>query len=111
MEERRRAPDPGRRPDGKYTRRTAMLKNEVYNLMETGTVLSKGLHRYGTFLNDAQDCPNCQQIWNYMRQTDEEQLKRILNHLKRHFHKEAQPKVTACRPSSRPRERKDHEND
>ncbi|MBI2160374.1 MAG: hypothetical protein HYU25_08375 [Candidatus Rokubacteria bacterium] len=72
-----------------------MLKNEVYNLMETGTVLSKGLHRYGTFLRDAQDCPNCQQIWNYMRQTDEEQLKRILNHLKQHFDKEVELRLTA----------------
>ena len=72
-----------------------MLKNEIYNLMETGSVLSKGLHRYGTFLKDSKDCPNCQQIWNYMRQTDEEQLKRILNHLKQHFDKEIELKLTA----------------
>lgn len=72
-----------------------MLKNEIYNLMETASVLSKGLHRHGTFLSDAKDCPNCQGIWNYMRQTDEEQLKRILNHLKQHFDREVELRLTA----------------
>jgi len=72
-----------------------MLKNEIYDLMETASVLSKGLHRYSTFLTDSRSCPNCQQIWNYMRQTDEEQLKRILNHLKQHFDKEVELKLSA----------------
>lgn len=64
-----------------------MLKNDVYDLMETASVLSKGLHRYGTFAKDAKECPNCQQIWDYMRQSEEEQLKRVLSHLKQHFDK------------------------
>ena len=72
-----------------------MLKNEIYNLMETASVLSKGIYRYGTFLKDSRECSNCQQIWNYMRQTDEEQLKRILNHLKQHFDKEVEFKLSA----------------
>lgn len=72
-----------------------MLKNELYNLMEAATVLSKGLYRYGEFLSDSKDCPNCQQIWHYMQKTDEEQLKRILNHLKQHFDREIEFKLTA----------------
>jgi hypothetical protein len=63
----------------------AMLKNASYNLMETASVLSKGLHRYGGFQKDGKDCGECQQIWQYMQKTDEEQLKRILAHLKQHF--------------------------
>lgn len=50
-----------------------MLKNEIYNLMETASVLSKG---------------------PYMRRADEEQLQRILNHLKQHFDKEVEFKLT-----------------
>lgn len=65
-----------------------MLNNASYNLMETASVLSKGLHRYGGFQTDAKDCPECHQIWQYMQRTDEEQLKRILGHLKQHFTKE-----------------------
>ena len=72
-----------------------MLRNEIYNLMEAASVLSKGLYRYGECLEDAKDCPNCQQIWNYMRRTDEEQLQRLLNHLKQHFDKEIEFKLTA----------------
>ena len=72
-----------------------MLKNEIYNLMETASVLSKGIYRSETFLKDSRECANCQQIWNYMRQTDEEQLKRILNHLKQHFDREVEFKLTA----------------
>jgi hypothetical protein len=73
-----------------------MLKNEIYNLMETGAVLSKGLHRYPTFLRDAKDCTSCQQIWSYMRQTDEEQLHKILAHLKQHFDREVELKLATA---------------
>jgi hypothetical protein len=66
----------------------AMLKNATYNLMETAAVLSKGLHRYETFRKDAKGCRECAEIWKYMRTTDEEQLNRILGHLKPHFAKE-----------------------
>ena len=65
-----------------------MLNNASYNLMETASVLSKGLHRYDAFQKDGRDCPECEQIWQYMQRTDEEQLKRILGHLKQHFAKE-----------------------
>ncbi len=62
-----------------------MLSNATYDLMEAATVLSKGLHRYGTFHRDAKSCPECQGIWTYMQKTDEEQLARILEHLKGHL--------------------------
>jgi len=65
-----------------------MLNNASYNLMETASVLSKGLHRYGAFQKDGKDCAECQQIWQYMQRTEEDQLKRILGHLKDHFGKE-----------------------
>jgi hypothetical protein len=65
-----------------------MLKNSTYNLMETATVISKGLHRYDTFKKDAQGCQACQQIWDFMRQADEQQLQRIASHLKEHFERE-----------------------
>jgi hypothetical protein len=65
-----------------------MLENATYDLMETAAVLSKGLHRYETFMHDSRDCPDCQQIWSYMRQTDEEQLRRLVAHLQQHFARE-----------------------
>lgn len=70
-----------------------MLNNATYDLMETAAVLSKGLHRYETFGRDAKNCPECQGIWNYMRKTDEEQLGRIVSHLKQHFGKEVEAKI------------------
>lgn len=73
-----------------------MLKNDIYDLMESASVLSKGLHRYPTFMRDAKDCTSCQQIWNYMRQTDEEQLRRILAHLKQHFDQEVELKLASA---------------
>jgi hypothetical protein len=74
-------------------RRNAMLKNATYDLMETASVLSKGLHRYEAFERDSKHCPECQQIWSYMRRTDEEQLRRLVAHLKDHFEHEAEIKI------------------
>jgi hypothetical protein len=65
-----------------------MLSNATYNLMETASVISKGLHRYGTFQKDVQGCEACTEIWNHMRQADEEQLRRIVQHLRQHIQEE-----------------------
>jgi hypothetical protein len=65
-----------------------MLSNATYDLMETVTVLSKGLHRYDTFKKDAKDCPQCQQLWEFVRKADEEQLSRLTTHLKQHMDQE-----------------------
>jgi hypothetical protein len=62
-----------------------MLKNATYNLMETATVISKGLHRYETFVKDAGDCQHCKEIWNHMKRTDEELLQRLVTHMRQHL--------------------------
>jgi hypothetical protein len=72
-----------------------MLKNQTYDLMETASVLSKGLHRYDTFRRDATHCEQCQQIWSYMKARDEEELKRIIEHLAHHFQTELAFKLSA----------------
>ena len=72
-----------------------MLKNETYDLMETAAVLSKGLHRYDTFQKDAAHCPECQRVWSCMRKTDEEQLARVVAHLREHFSREGELKLAA----------------
>lgn len=70
-----------------------MLNNATYDLMETAAVLSKGLHRYATFHRDAKDCPECLQIWTYMQRTDEEQLHRLVAHLRVHLTKEGELEI------------------
>jgi hypothetical protein len=73
-----------------------MLSNATYDLMETVTVISKGLHRYDTFKKDAKDCQQCQQIWDFMRKADEEQLRRLVPHLKEHMDREQVAKGAAA---------------
>jgi hypothetical protein len=70
-----------------------MLQNATYDLMETASVLSKGLHRYETFARDSRQCPECQALWTYMRQTDAVQLDRVVAHLKQHFAGETTVKI------------------
>jgi hypothetical protein len=67
-----------------------MLSNATYNLMETASVISKGLHRYPQFNKDSHDCKACQQIWNEMKQADEKQLEKIVGHMKEHLDREQQ---------------------
>jgi hypothetical protein len=70
-----------------------MLDNATYNLMETAAHISKGLHRYETFKTDARGCKDCDGIWNEMKRSDEQQLERIVNHLKGHFAQGADTKA------------------
>ncbi len=70
-----------------------MLSNTSYNLMETAAVISKGLHRYDKFMEDAKDCPDCRQMWNQLKQADEEQLRKIVPHLREHLDREEQPQA------------------
>jgi hypothetical protein len=73
-----------------------MLKNPTYDLMETASVLSKGLHRYDVFSKDAAHCCiQCQEIWAYMKSRDEEELKRIVDHLALHFQDELKVRLSA----------------
>ena len=73
-----------------------MLKNQTYNLMETASVISKGLHRYDTFKRDAQGCQHCQQMWDQMRRSDEEQLQKVVSHMKHHLDQEEDVKRSAA---------------
>ena len=72
-----------------------MLKNPTYDLMETASVLSKGLHRYDAFRKDAAHCTQCQEIWAYMKSRDEEELERIVDHLALHFQDELKVRLSA----------------
>lgn len=72
-----------------------MLKNPTYDLMETASVLSKGLHRYDTFGKDAAHCAQCQEIWAYMKSRDDEELERVVDHLVHHFQDELQVRLSA----------------
>jgi hypothetical protein len=73
-----------------------MLNNSTYNLLETASVISKGLHRYDTFKRDAQGCQHCQQMWDQMKRSDEQQLEHILPHLKQHLDHEADMKKVSA---------------
>jgi hypothetical protein len=73
-----------------------MLKNATYNLMETASVISKGLHRYDTFAKDGQGCQQCQEIWQQMKQADQEQLRRIVQHMTHHLGQEPDIKKVAA---------------
>ena len=74
-----------------------MLKNTTYNLMETAAVLSKGLHRYDTFIRDSGDCQPCKDVWTQMKRADEEQLQKIVTHMREHLdHEQAEKKQRAA---------------
>ncbi|HEV8675699.1 MAG TPA: hypothetical protein VGX21_16765 [Methylomirabilota bacterium] len=73
-----------------------MLKNATYNLLETASVISKGLHRYETFAKDAQGCQQCQQLWQHMKQADQEQLQRVVQHMTQHLEQEPDNKKPAA---------------
>jgi hypothetical protein len=73
-----------------------MLDNATYNLMETAAHISKGLHRYDTFKKDAQGCKDCQAMWDEMKRSDEQQLQRVVSHLKHHFAEGADAKSKAA---------------
>jgi hypothetical protein len=70
-----------------------MLSNSSYNLMETASVISKGLHRYPQFQQDAKDCQHCQQVWNELKQAEERQLERLVSHLRQHLDRESAAKA------------------
>jgi hypothetical protein len=65
-----------------------MLTNATYNLMESASVISKGLYRYDTFIRDAAGCQQCEEIWNRLKRRDEEELAQLVSHLKQHLGKE-----------------------
>ena len=55
------------------------MTNATYNVMETAAVLSKGLYR----------------IWDEMRKADDEQLARLVSHMREHLDHEQIVRRTA----------------
>jgi hypothetical protein len=48
-------------------------------------VPSSARARYDTFIKDAGDCAQCRELWTQMKRADEEQLHRLVPHLKQHL--------------------------
>ena len=63
-----------------------MLDNVNYNLIETITIISQGLHRYDSYMKDAHeaDCRSCREIWRKMMEQREAELQVLLRELKEH---------------------------
>ena len=63
-----------------------MLDNVNYNLMETITIISQGLHRYDSYMKDAHaaDCRSCQELWRKLMEQREVELASLLRELKEH---------------------------
>jgi hypothetical protein len=66
-----------------------MLKNVNYNLMEEIVQLSKSLHRYDKYIDDARadtgGCSECMDIWTEMKVRHEEDLTRLLEQMQHHI--------------------------
>jgi len=58
-----------------------MLKDYSYNLMETITVISQSLARYDTYMKDAAQCGECQEIWKKLKEERERDLSMLLSEL------------------------------
>lgn len=64
-----------------------MLENQHYNLIETISIISKSLHRYDTYIDDAAGCKPCQDTWKKIREEREKELSMLLKELKGHVEK------------------------
>jgi hypothetical protein len=66
-----------------------MLKNANYNLLEEIVQLSKSLHRYDRYLDDARadpmGCSECMQIWTQLKMRHEEDLTALLAQMQHHI--------------------------
>jgi N-formylglutamate amidohydrolase len=59
-----------------------MLKNVNYNLLETITIVSKSLYRYGTYIHDAENSKSNQELWTTFKAQREKELSMLLEELK-----------------------------
>jgi len=59
-----------------------MLKNVNYNLLETITVVSKSLYRYGTYIHDAENSKSSRELWSAFKVQREKELSKLLKELK-----------------------------
>jgi hypothetical protein len=64
-----------------------MLKNGNYNLLEEIVQRSQSLYRYDRYIKDAEaeQCQGCIELWNRMKQRDEEDLGQLMQHFKTHI--------------------------
>ena len=62
-----------------------MLKNLNYNLISALAIKSRGLARYDKCIEDAADCPSCQEIWKKIKQMDEELVGLLRDEIKKHL--------------------------
>jgi len=64
-----------------------MLKDVDYDILETITIISKGLYRYESYLQDADKlkCDGCRKLWMQLKDTREKELAVLLEELKEHL--------------------------
>jgi len=62
-----------------------MLTNIRYNLIESISIISRGLYRYDTYVKDAAECPACQGPWGQFKERREKELSMLLKELKSHI--------------------------
>jgi len=65
-----------------------MLKNKDYDLVQTIASKSKGLARYEIYMKDASNCPDCQNVWQQLKEQDERQVGMLVDELKKHVEKQ-----------------------
>ena len=66
----------------KENKEETMLKNASYNLLETITIVSKSLYRYGTYIHDAENSKSNQELWTTFKAQREKELSMLLKELK-----------------------------
>ncbi len=59
-----------------------MLKNVIYNLLETITIVSKSLYRYDTYILDAANSKSSQELWATFKVQRGKELSMLLKELK-----------------------------
>lgn len=66
-----------------------MLQNINYNLLEEIAQKSQSLYRYDRYIKDAEEqtppCLDCIKLWRQMRERDEEDLSKLMQHFKAHI--------------------------
>lgn len=62
-----------------------MLKDMNFNLIQTISIISSSLHRYDTYMQDAQGCPSCKEVWSKLKDQREKDLSMLLKELKAHI--------------------------
>lgn len=63
-----------------------MLDNHDYNLLETITIIARGIYRYDTYMKDLDKvkCESCRKIWTKFREQREKELDILLEELRAH---------------------------